>query len=275
MFKAATSQTMTIDDTRIHPTAVIMPGAQVGPRTQVGPYAIIGAEVCLGADNVIGPFVSIEGRTTIGNANHFHAHSVVGIAPQVSAWKGGAQGVKIGDRNKIREYASISGSADPLDACTTIGSDNMLMAYSHIGHDCKLGDHIHIANGGTLAGRVVVESNAWISGLCAIHQFVRIGTFSFAAGGAIVTQDIPPFCLVQGDRARLVSLNDVGLRRGGFTEKEIRTLRRTFRAAFIKGGHMKDKLRDLGSIYAEDLHVTHLLEFLGSSERGCITTTRK
>ena len=209
---------MISDSASIHPTAMVASGARVGPRTSVGPYAMLGPEVSLGADNVVGAYVVIEGRAEIGTANRFYSHSVIGVEPQVSAWQGGPQRLQIGDHNVFREFVSVSGSADEGHGCTSIGSRNMLMATAHVGHDCQLGDRIHIANGGTLAGRVVIEDNAWVSGLCAVHQLVRIGAHAFAAGGAIVTQDIPPFCLVQGDRARLVSLNEVGLRRADFPD---------------------------------------------------------
>jgi len=156
-----------------------------------------------------------------------------------------------------------------------LGDGALLMAYAHVGHDCRLGDGIRMANGATLAGHVEVQDGAWLSGQTAAHQFVRIGRDAFVAGGAIVTQDVPPFCLVQGDRARLVGLNRVGLERAGVQAEEMAALRRAFRMLFLRQGPLRDRMEAVATALGDWPRVGLLLDFLSSSERGCITTPRR
>jgi UDP-N-acetylglucosamine acyltransferase len=257
-------------DPLIHPTAVIAPGAVIGEGTRIGPYAVIGAEVRIGRDNMIGPHAVIDGRTTIGDRNAFSQAVSVGAPPQHDAWRGGPAELVIGDGNIVREFATLHGG---VLAPTRIGSRNMIMTGAHVAHDCVLGNDIHMANAATLAGHCVVGDHAWISGLCAIHQHSRIGAYAFVAGGAIVTQDVPPFCLVQGDRARLVGLNAVGLKRAGFTSRSILELRRAFRSLFAEPGALAERIAAVEA-NAEG-PVRELVEFLKADGRGALTTLRR
>lgn len=261
-------------ETVIHPTAVVAPGARLGSGCQVQPFAVIGPHVVMGPNNVVGSHAIIDGQTDIGAGNMFHAHCHIGGPPQHADWRRQLQRLEIGDGNSIGEFASVSGGAFGDDGGTRIGSRNMLMAYAHIGHDCVLGDEIRMANTATLAGHVQVQDRAWLSGHSAVHQYVRIGEQAFIAGGAIVTQDVPPYCLVQGDRARLVSLNSVGLTRGGLGVAEMATLRRAFRMLFLRSGSLAERIMAVRAELGSDPHVTTLVSFLQSSERGCITTLR-
>ncbi len=259
----------------IHPTAVVAREAQIGAGVKIGPYAVIGPMVRLGPDNTVGAHAVIEGATTIGRDNTFSPHCYVGTPPQYGGWSGAPQRLVIGDGNVVREFASISGSAFGDDGCTRLGNGNMLMAYSHIGHDCVLADDIRLANGATLGGHVEIGSHAWMGGLSAAHQQVRIGRNAFVAAGAIAAQDAPPFCLVQGDRARLVGLNEVGLKRANFTGEELAALHRAFRTLFLGKGPMAERMEKARSGGADSPYVAHLLSFLENSERGVISTTRR
>ncbi len=259
----------------IHPTAVVAREAEIGANVKIGPYAVIGPLVRLGPDNSIGAHAVIEGATTIGQGNTFSPHCYVGTPPQYENWSGAPQRLTIGDGNFIREFASISGGAFGAEHGTVIGDGNMLMAYTHVGHDSVLANGIRMVNNATLGGHSVVESYAWMAGLTAAHQKVRIGRNAFVALGATVTQDVPPFCIVQGDRARLVGLNEVGLKRANFTSEDVAALRRAFRALFLGKGPMAERMEKARTGGAGNPYVTHLVSFLENSERGFISTTRR
>ena len=255
----------------IHPTAVIAPEARLAPGVRIGAYAVIGPEVSLGADTVVGPHVVIEGRTRVGQENRFVQFCSIGAAPQVSDWRGEPAELTIGDGNVFRECATVHGGAE---GATTIGSRGLFMAQTHVAHDCQVGDGVQMANGATLGGHVVVEDHAWLGGLCAVHQRVRIGARAMVAGGAMVTQDAPPYCLVQGDRARLVGLNLVGLRRANVADEEVTALKQAFRELFLGAGPMAERI---AALRGRESHpsVVRLTEFLRDSERGCLVTPRR
>ncbi|MFN3521422.1 MAG: acyl-ACP--UDP-N-acetylglucosamine O-acyltransferase [Phenylobacterium sp.] len=261
-----------VADPLIHPTAVIAPGAVIGEGTRIGPYAVIGAGVRLGRDNEVGPHVVIDGETVIGDRNRFHQACSIGAAPQHDAWRGGPAPLAMGDDNVVREFATVHGG---VLAPTRVGSRNLIMTGAHVAHDCLVGDNVHMANAATLAGHVIVGDHAWISGLCAVHQHSRIGAYAFVAGGAIVTQDVPPFCLVQGDRARLVSLNTVGLKRAGFASRDLMALRRAFRALFAATSPLAERIAAVDAEAGEAGPVRELVDFLKAEGRGALTNLRR
>lgn len=261
-----------VADPLIHPTAVISPGAVIGEGARIGAYAVIGPQVRMGRDNVVGPHAVIDGVTTIGDRNRFSQSVSVGAPPQHDAWKGEPAPLTIGDDNVIREFATVHGGvAGP----TVIGSRNMIMTGAHVAHDCRIGDDVHMANAATLGGHVTVGDHAWVSGLTAVHQNSRIGAYAFVAGGAIVTQDVPPFCLVQGDRARLVSLNTVGLKRAGFASKTLMELRRAFRRLFADPAPLAERIAAVRAEAAPDGPVAALVDFLEAPGRTPVTTLRR
>jgi UDP-N-acetylglucosamine acyltransferase len=251
-----------------HPTAIIAAGAEIGPGTRIGPYAVIGAGVRLGHDNVVGPHAVVEGDTEIGDRNHIFQFASVGAPPQDLKWGGGNSRLRIGNDNVFREHVTIhSGAARPLGT-TTIGDGNLFMVNSHVGHDCRIGNHTRFVNGAGIAGYCEVDDHAFLSGLVAVHQFTRIGALAFVAAGAMVSQDVPPFCLAQGDRARLVSLNEVGLRRNGFIETDVLMLRKVFRLLFRGGGSKAERMAAVDHAYAGRRGVDLLLRFLSDTKRG-------
>ncbi len=214
--------------TAIHPTAVVSPEARIGEGTTIGAYAVIGPNVTIGRDCTIGPHAVIDCHTVMGDRNQIFAGAVVGAIPQDLKYKGEASRVEIGDDNRIREYATISGGTGDV-ALTRIGSHCLTMANSHVGHDCWLGDHVILANSVALAGFVAVEDWASIGGLSGVHQFCRIGQHAFIGGLSKVTKDVPPFALADGHPLRVHGPNVIGLQRRGFTEPQIRHLKRAFR----------------------------------------------
>lgn len=255
----------------IHPTAIIEPGAQIGDGCRIGPYAVVGAEVRLGPGNILGPHVVLEGQTRIGSGNRFLQFASIGAGPQADGWAGEAGALTIGSGNVFREQVTVHASTGPEP--TRVGDRNLLMAAAHVGHGVQLGSDIHMANAATLGGDVSVGDFAWLGGLCAVHQGVRIGAHAFLAGGAMVVKDVPPFCTVQGDRARLAGLNAVGLRRAGSSPAEIADLRRAYRALFLASGDLEARIATAREIGGDA--VWTLAAFLETSVRGVILNTRR
>jgi len=258
----------------IHSTAIISTGATVGEGTSIGPYSVIGAGVRIGNHNRVGPHVVIDGDTIIGDSNQIYQFASIGAAPQDLKYEGEASVLRIGNRNIIREYATLQPGTAAGDGKTIVGDGNLLMACSHVAHDCRLGDHVRLTNAATLAGHIEIGDGAILSGLCAVHQFVRIGKLAFVSGGAMVTQDVPPFCIVQGDRARLVALNLVGLQRAGIAETEIAGLRRAFRILFRGTAILAERVAAAAEQIPKSELVKELLEFVTSSTRGVVSARR-
>lgn len=255
----------------IHSTAVVAPGAQIDPTCEIGPYAVIGAGVRLGPNNVVGPHVVLDGETTIGSGNRFLASCSIGASPQITGRAADLGRLTIGDDNVFREFVTVHAGGDGV---TAIGSRGLFMATAHIAHDCMIGDDVVMANGATLGGHVSIGDRAQLSGLCAVHQHVRIGELSFVAGGSIVTQDVAPYCLVQGDRARLVSLNAVGLRRAGLSALETGRLKRVFKTLFLGPGALAERLT-AAEAAEDDVRTAQLIAFVRASVRGVIAAPRR
>ena len=254
--------------TSIHPTAVVTPGAELDSGVQVGPYAVIGPHVRIGKDTCVGPHSVVEGRTTIGRDNRIFQFASVGAVPQDMKYRGEDSALTIGDRNTIREFATLNIGTRGGGMETRIGDDNLFMVYSHVGHDCRIGNHVILANCATLAGHVVLEDYVGVGGLAAIHQFTRIGESAYLGGGAMVTNDVPPYCLAQGDRARLFGLNRVGLERRGFGEAQKRALKQAYRTFFFEGLSLKDAVERIRCEQVDFPEAVHLADFIAASQRG-------
>jgi UDP-N-acetylglucosamine acyltransferase len=253
---------------RIHPTAIVAPGAVLGEDVEVGPFAVVGAEVRIGRGTVVGPHAVIEGRTTIGERNRIFQFAALGAIPQDLKYHGEPTELRIGDDNQIREFTTLHMGTAGGGGLTSVGNHNLLMNFSHVAHDCHVGDRAVLANGATLAGHVIVEDQVIVGGLAGVHQFVRLGESSMLGGGAMVVQDVPPFCVVQGDRAGLVGLNIEGLRRRGFAEDEMRALRSAYRSLFRSGLTVREAVRKVRAEQEPTAAVDRLLDFVESSKRG-------
>ena len=212
----------------IHPTAIIDPEAELGIGVTVGPYSIIEASVTVGDGTTIGARVTIEGHTTIGKENQIFTGAVIGSMTQDKKYTGGVTYLRIGNRNKIREYVTVNPGTEEGSE-TVIGDDNLIMAYAHVAHNCIIGNNTIIANAGTFAGHVVVEDRAVIGGLSGVHQFVRIGYMSIMGGNSKAVQDIPPYVMVDGHPAKAYGLNVVGMERAGVSQEERMILKRAFK----------------------------------------------
>src|SRR5919205_1050606 len=202
----------------IHPTAIVAPGAQLGPGVEGGPFAIVGDSCTLGPGAVVGARATLERNVTLGANVHVGCGSILGGSPQDVKYRGEPTMVEIGDGTVIREYTTIN-RATTQSFRTTVGKNCFIMSYVHLGHDCHVGDGVVLVNGVQLAVHVTVEDRAIISGLTAVHQFVRIGRFSFIGGCSRVAQDVPPYTRAVGNPIKLYGLNSVGLRRNNFSDE--------------------------------------------------------
>ena len=226
---------------KIHPSAIVDPGARLGEEVEIGPYACIGAGVEIGPGTIVQSHAVIEGTVRIGAENRIGPGAIIGGWPQDLNFKPGTySSVEIGDRNVIREYATIHrGTA--ADSATRLGDDNFLMAGAHLGHNCILGHKVIVANNCLLGGYVAVDDGAFLGGGCVFHQFMRVGRLAIAQGLSAFSKDIPPFCLA-AERNLVFGLNVVGLRRAGFSGEERAELKRAFRLLYESGLNVSQAL---------------------------------
>jgi UDP-N-acetylglucosamine acyltransferase len=249
----------------IHPTAIIHPKARLDGTVEVGPYAVIDAGVSMGPGCIVGPHVYLTGVTEIGTRNIFHAGCVIGGAPQDLKYKGDPTGLRVGDENVFREHTTVN-RATAKGEDTVVGSNNLLMASTHVAHNCQLGNRIIMGNTSMLAGHVLVEDKAVISGSCLVHQFVRIGSLSMMQGGAAISKDLPPYTVARGYNS-ICGLNIVGLRRAGMTAEERLELKKAYRMVFREGRILRAAV-EAALVEFKGTAARTMLEFMAASERG-------
>ncbi|MEW6410715.1 MAG: acyl-ACP--UDP-N-acetylglucosamine O-acyltransferase [Nitrospirota bacterium] len=252
----------------IHQTAIIDPDAEIVDDVVVGPYTIIGKDVKIGRGTIIGAHVVIDQNVEIGEYCQIFPFACIGTPPQDVKYKGEKTGVKIGDRNVIREFVTIHRASVGGSGLTVIGDDNYLMAYVHIAHDCQLGNHTIFANAATLGGHVKVGDGVVIGGVTAVHQFSSIGSYSMIGGCSGVAQDVPPYVVAVGNRAKLYGLNVIGLKRHGFSEDTIKQLKHVYRTVFQSKLPLKTALKEAREEFSDSYEVNYFLEFIESSQRG-------
>jgi len=249
----------------IHKTAIIHPNAKLDSTVRVGPFAVIDENVELGPNCVIGPHVYLTGETKIGANNYFHAGCVIGDAPQDLKYKNEPTRLRIGDHNVFREHATAHRSTN-IEGETVIGSHNFLMANCHVGHNSHLGDHIIIANGALLGGHATVQDRAFISGNCVVHQFCRVGTLAIMQGNSGISQDLPPFTMVQHIN-EMCGLNVVGLRRADFTAEQRLELKRLYHLLFRSGKNLRTAIEEARKNFGSPA-AKIMLDFVASTKRG-------
>ena len=225
----------------IHPTAIVSPETELADGIVIGPHATIEPGVKIGRGTRIGTGSYIFSGTTLGEENDVHMYVVIGNAPQDWHYEGGETFVEMGDHNLIREFVTIHRGSQPGTA-TKIGNDNLLYATSHVAHNCVIGDRITLANGALLAGHAEVGSAAFVSGHALVHQFACVGRLAMIAGGARMSRDTPPFCMMEGE-SRLRGLNRIGLRRAGFSRRQLSEIGRAYREMFMSGARPEDEAR--------------------------------
>lgn len=251
----------------IHPTSIVHPNAKIAEDVEIGPYTIVEEDVFIDEGTKIGAHCTLKNGTRIGKRCRIYAGVVIGELPQVKEQKSCTSFVYVGDENIIREYVTIHRSMYEGGA-TIIGNENFIMAGVHIAHDCKIGNKITITNYAGLTGHVTVEDGAFISGLVAIHQFVRIGAFSMIGGSSKVVQDVPPYLVVDGHPARVYGVNVTGLRRAGFSPQARALIKSAYRILYREGLNTKQALEKIRNELSQDSVIKHFLEFIEDSKRG-------
>jgi UDP-N-acetylglucosamine acyltransferase len=255
----------------VHPTAIIDARARVAETAEIGPYCIVGSEVEIGAGTRLMAHIYLEGPTRIGADNLFFPYSTVGVASQDLKYHGERARTLIGDRNKIREFVTIHRGTEGGGLETSVGDDNLLMAYTHVAHDVHVGNHVVLAHAATLGGHVMVGDWAVIGASTGVHQFCRVGRHAIIGGYSVVTQDVLPFSNTVSEREiKVFGANRVGLERRGFpggTIEKLQTALRLLTRAGLNTSQAVERIRAEIPVCAE---VDELLEFIGASGRGVI-----
>ncbi len=252
----------------IHETAIVHPNAKIGRNVVIGPYAIIGENVEIGDNCEIGPNVQIDGWTTIGEGNRFFHGAIIGSEPQDLKFKGEKSFLVIGDNNIFREFVTISRGTEGGGGETRIGNNNLFMANSHVAHDCQLASHIILGNSTGLAGHIVVEDRAIISGLTGVHQFCKIGKMAMVGFLTKIVKDVPPFVLVDGNPAKVSGINVVGLRRNGI-ESEVRDeIKTAYRILYRSNLTINQAIEQMEQELQGTPEIDHFIRFLRNAERG-------
>ena len=252
----------------IHATAIIDSGAEVGSNVVIGPYSVIGANVVIESGTVIGPHVVVDPYTSIGPDCRIFQYAAVGTVPQDLKFGGEKSFVKIGAKTTVREFVTIHRGTAEGGGITEVGEENLLMAYSHVAHDCITGRGVILSNNTTLGGHIIIGDYAVIGGLVAIHQFVRVGDYAFVGGKSAVVKDIPPYVIASGDRASLHGLNNVGLKRKGFSQETLLQLKKAYRIIFRIGLTLNEAIERVRAEVDQIPEVKNLIKFIKSSQRG-------
>ena len=255
----------------IDQTAIIHSNADIHKNVSIGPYSVIGENVSIGSGTVIGSHVVITGPTTIGPNNKIFHFSSIGEDPQDKKFNEDQNSyLEIGANNTIREYVSINRGTSDGGGKTIIGSNNWIMAYVHIAHDCIIGNNSTFANNTTLAGHVAIQDFVTLGGFTGIHQFCRIGSYSFSAISSIIVKDVPPYILVSGNTAKPSGLNREGLKRNGFDADTINLLKKAYRIIYRESLTLTEAVNELMELSVDSKSVNVMRSFISSSERGIV-----
>ena len=254
--------------TEIHPTAIVHKGAELGKGVKIGPFCIIGPKVRLGDNVQVTSHAIVENRTVVGARCVIHSFAVIGAFPLDLKFKGEDSELTIGEENSFRQYCNVAIGTQAGGGKTTIGRRNLLMTTTHVAHDCQIGDNNIVASGSSIAGHAVMGSHIVAGGHVGIHQFCHIGDRAMMGGGSIVVQDVPPYTMVQGDRAVPVGLNTVGLKRAGFSTEAIKDIKSMYRLLYNESLTVEDCIKRIETEVPESDHRRLFVGFLRSSERG-------
>ena len=254
----------------IHPQAIVHPGTQIAVGVEIGPFTVVGPDVEIGEGTWIGPHVVINGPTRIGRQNRIYQFASLGEAPQHLGYKNEPTRLEIGDRNIIREYCTFSRGTVAGGGVTRVGNDNFIMAYCHVAHDCRVGNNTIFANCASLAGHVTIGDYAMLGGFTVAHQFCRIGAHCMTALGTIAFMDIPPCVTASGNPAEPHGLNLRGLKRRGFSDKSIESLRQAYKILYKSKLKLTEAITRLEALSEQSKEVGHFVSFIKDSERGII-----
>ena len=256
---------------QIHPSASVAASAKLARGVTVGALAVIGEEVELGEGCVVHPHAVIYGPSRFGVANVFHPFCVVGGDPQDYTFGGERTELIVGDKNIFREYVTVSRGTKKGGGITRLGNENFVLAYTHIGHDCQIGSNNLFVNAATLAGHVTVEDFATIGALSPVHQFCRVGRYSYIGACTVIVQDVPPFSRVVTEReTKSFGPNSIGLERKGFSAERIKNLQRAFRLLSRSKLNTSQSLVEMRAQFSDSEDVRELVNFIETAERGIV-----
>jgi len=251
---------------KISPLAIIEDGAVIGENVEIAAHCFISSEAVIGDGTTLAHGACVYGKTTIGKNNRIFSYAILGSEPLDLKFNGEDVELIIGDNNTIREFVLFNPGTEGGGRITRVGNGNLLMGYVHLGHDVIVGDNCILVNNVNLAGHVELGNNVVIGGLTPVHQFVKIGDFAMIGGASAVTQDIPPYCLGEGNRATLRGLNLTGLRRH-IERGDINALKSAYRELFESGKPLQDAAKEILET-ADNSYVKNLCEFVSNTKRG-------
>lgn len=262
--------------TTIHPSAVVDPKATLGTNVSIGPFCVVGADVTLGDGVELKSHVVVDGQTTIGEKTVVFPFASLGTVPQDKKYHGEPSTLEIGSHNMIREYTTMNPGTEGGGMVTKVGSHGLFMMSSHVAHDCIVGDHVILANHATLAGHVELGDHAILGGLAAVHQFVRIGAHAMIGGMSGIESDVIPYGVVTGERANLVGINILGLKRRGFSRDDIHAIRQAYKDIFMdEEGTLTDRVTTIKNASQENDQVQEIINFLEFDSSRAICQPKK
>lgn len=251
----------------IHPTAIIQEGARIAENVTIGAYCFVSSQASIGENCTIMQGAIIDGKTTIGSNCKIFYHAVVGSIPQDLKFKGEDVELIIGENTTIREFCQINAGTLGGGGVTKVGNNCYIMAHVHLAHDVIVGDNVILVNNASIAGHVEIGNNAFVGGMSAVHQFCKIGEYSMIGGGSALSQDLPPYCICEGNRAHMRGLNLVGLRRNLDNKDEIENIKNAYKKIFLSHSPMQDSARELLKD-TKSVYVKKLAEFVIHTKRG-------
>lgn len=258
-------------NSQIHASAVIDPTAELAANVSVGPNAVIGAEVVIGEGTQIGASAQVYGPSRFGKENRIFPHSCVGFEPQDLKFGGGETRLEVGDRNRFREFSTVHRGTEDGGGLTTIGDENLFMAYTHVAHDCHVGNRTVFSNAATLAGHVTVDDDATIGAFSAVHQFCRVGRHAYIGGYSVITKDALPWVKTVGIKPACYGVNTIGLERKDLGKAEIQRISAAIRLLLRSNLNTTQAIERMQSEFGDSDEIAYLVDFLQSSDRGVIT----
>ncbi|MDO4626201.1 MAG: acyl-ACP--UDP-N-acetylglucosamine O-acyltransferase [Pasteurellaceae bacterium] len=255
---------------KIHPTAIVEEGAIIAENVVIGPFCLVGAQVEIGKGTVLHSHIVVKGITKISEDNQIFQGASIGEVNQDLKYQGEPTQVIIGSRNRIREHVTIHRGTVQGGGITQIGDDNLFMVNVHVAHDCQIKNRCILANNATLAGHVELDDFVIVGGMSAIHQFVIIGAHVMLGGGSMVSQDVPPYVMAQGNHARPFGVNIEGLKRRGFDKATLHTIRNVYKLIYRSERTLDDVMPEIEQLAEKESAISFFVEFFKRSTRGII-----
>ena len=247
----------------------ISPKAKIGKGVKIESFVTIGDDVEIGDNCWIGSNVSIMDGARIGNNCKIFPGAVISAIPQDLKFGGEKSIVKIGDNTTIREFATIN-RATNYSGVTSVGENCLIMAYVHIAHDCHIANDVILVNSVQLGGHVEIAEHAIVGGISAVHQFVKIGSYSMISGGSLVRKDVPPYIKVAKEPLSFIGINSIGLSRKGFSEEKILEIQNIYRNIFQSNLNYTQAIEKIKKEFSNSKEIENIIKFISESERGII-----